>query len=53
VLELFDTWRRAFCQSFDPAIIEVLDETDNLMPRRCTLSKKPEAYALHVATNEK
>ena len=53
MLELFDTLRRAFGQSFDPAVIKVLDETDDLMPRRCTLSKKPEAYALDVATDEK
>jgi hypothetical protein len=53
VLELFDTLGRAFRQSFDPAVIEVLDETDHLMSRRCALSKKPEAYALDVATDEK
>jgi len=53
VLELFDTLRRAFRQSLDPAVIEVLDETNDLMSRRCALSKKPEAYALDVATNEK
>ena len=45
--------RRTFRQSFDPSIIEVLNETDDLMPSRCTLSKKSEAYALDVATDEK
>ena len=53
MLELFDTLRRAFRQSLDPAVLKVLHETDDLMPRRCALSKKPEAYALDVATNEK
>ena len=53
MLELFDTLRRTFRQSFDPAVIEVLDEPDDLMTRRCALSKKPEAYALDVATDEK
>jgi len=53
VLESFDTLRRPFHQSFDPAVIKILHETNDLMPRRCALREKPEAYALHVAADEK
>ena len=52
MLELFDTLRRTFRQSLDPSIIEVLDETDDLMPSRCALSEKSEAYALDVTTDD-
>ncbi len=53
MLEFFDTLRRAFDQGFDPAVSKVLHKTNDLMPRRRALRKKSEAYALHVATNEK
>jgi len=52
VLELFDTLRRPFRQSLDPAVIKILHETNYLMPRGRALRKKPEAYALHVAADE-
>jgi hypothetical protein len=53
VFEFFDTLRWAFGQSFDPAVIKILDETNHLMPRCRALRKKPKTYALHVAADKK
>ena len=53
VLECFDTLRRPFSQSFNAAVVEILNKADNLMTRRGPLRKEAKAHPLHVASDEK
>jgi hypothetical protein len=49
VFEGFDLALIALYERFDPAIIEILNVTVDLMPGRRTLGEVPEADALHKA----
>ena len=53
VLERLDMLRRAFGDDLDPAVLEVLHITRDLMPRGGALSEKTIAHALHLAANQK
>lgn len=53
VLKGFDMLDRPFRQNLNPAIVQVLHVTDNLVTRGRTLGKEAITDALHLTTDQK